>query len=874
MKSNEIREKFLSFFEEKGHKRYPSSSLIPDDPTLLLTTAGMVQFKPYFLGLLPAPHTRITTVQKCARTSDIERVGETARHLTFFEMLGNFSIGDYYKEEAIEWACEFLFERMGLDRSRFWATIYLDDEEAYKIWSEKMGFPDERIVRLGEDDNFWAAGPTGPCGPCSELIVDRGEQFGCGSPDCKPGCDCDRFLEIWNLVFMQYERDEQGNLHPLPRKNIDTGMGLERIAMLMQKKDSVFETDLLRPILDAVTESTGAHLGHSEETDRALKVITDHIKAATFLIADGVFPANEGRGYVLRRLIRRAVRFSRMLEVEDAYLYRVTDVVKENFGDQYPELKENSSLITELVKKEEEKFLRVIDRGSELLEEEMKKASKTREISGEIVYRLYDTYGFPPELTREIALEKGYSVDEEGFKKALEEAREKSRSTWKGREFSYDPGVYSQVASKYKVEFVGYEKDEAETEILALLKKGKEISEAAEGDEVEVVIASTPFYPESGGQVADTGTITGDEFELEVIDVQKPVNELIVHFARVKKGKVNAGARVIAMIDSARRRDTERNHTATHILQWALRLVLGDFVKQSGSYVSPDYFRFDYPYEEPLTREQLYRIEELVNAKIAENHPVRKYETTLQHAREIGAIALFGEKYGEYVRVVEVGNFSRELCGGTHVNQTSEICLFKILSERSIGSGMRRIEAVTGRAAMRHVSEELKKLDELTELLKTDRTRLVKRVEELLDENKKLRKSKITGEKESLRDIFNHLKNNSITAGKTVILKYMSENQHSLKELKELVDLARENLNSFALVAGAVKENKAAFFVALSRDLVENGINAVEIVRQAATHINGGGGGTPRLAEAGGRNVEGLPKALDEAIRLLKESIE
>lgn len=877
MKSSEIREVFLKYFEENGHLRLPSSSLIPDDPTLLLTAAGMVQFKPYFLNLAKPPSTRITTCQKCVRTSDIERVGETARHLTFFEMLGNFSFGDYYKKEAIGFAVDFLFNRMKLDRDKFWVTIYEDDDEAYEIWNKDFGFPEERIVRLGKEDNFWEAGPVGPCGPCSELIIDRGEKYGCGKENCMPGCDCDRFLEVWNLVFMQYNKNEDGSLTPLPKKNIDTGMGLERISLIKQGVESVFETDLLYPLIKTIETLSGIEYEKNIDVKRSFRIIADHIKASVFLIADGVIPSNEGRGYVLRRLIRRALRYSYKLgDIENLLSILAREVIS-NFHQIYPELRENEKFIFGQLEAEEKKFISLMERGLSIIDEELSKIKKAglKVLPTEIAFKLYDTYGFPVELTAEIAAENGISVDLNDFQKMLEAHKEESRKGWKTRKYVFDKGFYHKLAEKLgETEFTGYEKIEDEADLLMIVKNGKEVDYLKEGEEGELILSTTPFYPEGGGQVGDIGTIEAVEgkFVFEVTDTQRPTETIIVHIGRVVRGTAEKGLRVKASVDRIRRLNTERNHTATHLLHWALRLVLGEGVKQSGSFVGPDYFRFDFPFDRPLNRSEIEKIENLVNKKIAEGHPVRKYETTYDYAREIGAIALFGEKYGEYVRVVESGDFSKELCGGTHVRNTSEISLFIITSERSIGSGLRRIEAITGERAIEYALSRIRTVKEVSEMLSVAEDLCYKAVEELKKELDNLKETLDQTKKKERRKHFLELIENAEKLGDTLIVKAIFDSV-PLKELKEIVDLLRARKNEYICAVGTKSAGKAQFYVALSDSLVSSGVNAADVIKEAAKLIKGGGGGTPNMAEAGGRDESSLEDALNLAIRIIKSKL-
>lgn len=878
MKSSEIRKAFLDFFKKKDHLILPSSSLVPDDPTLLLTAAGMVQFKPYFLNLAEPPHKRIATVQKCVRTSDIERVGETARHLTFFEMLGNFSFGDYYKKEAIGFAFEFLFDVLKLDRDDFWVTVYEEDDETYEIWSRDFGFPEERIVRLGKEDNFWEAGPVGPCGPCSELIVDRGEKYGCQKPDCKPGCDCDRFLEIWNLVFMQFNRNEDGSLTPLPKKNIDTGMGLERISLLMQQVSTVFETDLLFPIVSEVSALTGVSYGSEPSTDRSLRIIADHLKASAFLLADGVIPSNEGRGYILRRLIRRSLSHLKKLGYEGVASATISERVISLFGDIYPEVSDNREFIINMISAEERRFLNVLERGLAMLEDELKKLRESQSsiLSGYAAFKLYDTYGFPVELTVELASEEGFGVDLDEFNKLVEESRKTSRESWKAKKYTFDARLYDALVKEFgQVDFTGYFKDEDEADLIALIKGNSVVDLAEKDEEVDVILNQTPFYPEGGGQIGDRGVIysVDGEFEIEISDTQQPVRGMIVHRGRVTKGTAKKGSRVKASIDRLRRRNTERNHTSTHLLHWALRVVLGEGVKQSGSFVGPDYFRFDFPLERPLSNEEMSKIERLVNQKIAEAHPVRKYETTIDYARQIGAIALFGEKYGEKVRVVEIGDFSRELCGGTHVNSTSEISVFLIRSERSIGSGLRRIEAITGARAIEEILEMRSLQKEIEEMLDARGADVKSLISVVIEENEKLKNMIQNLNEKGIQEEMNRALKNAVDFKGVKLVRFLKTGI-KLKDLKELVDRARSQFDEYAVVAGTVYEGKPSFFVALSEGLVKKGLNASEVARRAAKVIGGGGGGSNRIADAGGKDPEKIEAALEEAVTAIKELLQ
>jgi alanyl-tRNA synthetase len=866
LQSSEIRESFLKFFEKKAHKRLPSSSLIPDDPTLLLTAAGMVQFKPYFLGKAKPPYTRITTCQKCVRTSDIEMVGKTARHLTFFEMLGNFSFGDYYKKEAINWAWEFVTEYLKIDPKRLWVTIYYKDEEASDIWQKEVGVPSSRIVGLGEDDNFWAAGPTGPCGPCSEIIFDRGEKYGCGKPDCKVGCDCDRYLELWNLVFMELERDEKGNLKPLPRKNIDTGMGLERAALVKQEAESVFQTDLFSPLSQRLNEFLGSE---SDEVSR--RIILDHSRAAAFLISDGVIPSNEGRGYVLRRIIRRAVMHARKMGVEESFLGPLAEVLVKEMGSIYPELKENQKFILNLVQAEEERFSRTLEQGLRILEEKLSTLSQGEKVPGKTIFELYDTYGFPFELTKEIAGEKGFLLDEKDFQRLLEEQKERSRREWMERERGESD--FAPFLKEYpETEFLGYSELEVEGKVLALIKGEGLVEELKEGEEGGVLLDRTPFYAEMGGQVGDKGKLSSEKLLFEVVDTQAPLPNLHLHLGKVKKGTIRVGEAVKAQVDVRRRKRIARNHTATHLLHWALRLVLGEHVRQAGSLVSADGFRFDYSHFKAPTEEELEKIEVLVNQKVIEDHPVKAYVTSLEHAKEIGAIALFGEKYGEFVRVLEVGNFSRELCGGTHIHSTGEIGLFKIVSEESIGANLRRIEAKTGDVAFDWVRSREKILKEISKILKSKLEDIPKKVKSLIKETHEL-KSKLKKLKE---DLLKSLAEEALFEVETVDSISVLAKRFQIDEpddLRILADYLREGKREGAYLLGGACGGRAYLLMVATSEAIKKGINAKEVIGEVAKIIKGGGGGRENFAQAGGKEVNSLPEALEKGLRLIKDKL-
>ena len=869
MNSAEIRESFLTFFESKGCVRQPSSSLIPDDPSLLLTTAGMVQFKPVFLGVKSLGFTRATTVQKCVRTTDIDIIGTTGRHHSFFEMLGNFSFGDYFKSEASAWAWEYSTAVLGLDPEKIWISIYEDDDEAEAIWVNEVGFPAERIVRMGAKDNFWSAGPTGPCGPCSELYYDQGPDVGCGSGECAPGCDCDRFLEYWNLVFMQYNRAEDGTLTPLPRQNIDTGMGLERIAGILQGVHSNYETDILRSLMSLAEEITGASYGHDDKTDTSLRIIADHARAVTFLIADGVIPNNEGRGYVLRRLLRRAVRHGRLLGVEDAFLTRLIDRVIELMGDSYPEIVEHHELINQIVGSEEERFGATLRQGESFLNAELAAlaASGLNVLDGRTAFTLHDTYGFPFELTAEIAAENGVEVDVDAFTVEMEAQRDRARAATKDESWSSYGGAFSDIAkAEGATEFVGYEFDTAETTIVGMVADGASVERIEPGMRAELVLKRTPFYGEQGGQVGDTGVIetaAGARFVVE--DTKIPQAGTVSHMGVLEGAAISTGDPVTATIDIMRRERIRRNHTATHLLHWALRLVLGDHAKQAGSFVRPDRLRFDFTHFEAMTLEQLGKVERLVNAKIFENHPVRAYETSITSAREAGVTALFGEKYGEFVRVLEIGNFSKELCGGTHVGRTSEIGLLKIASESGVGANLRRIEAVTSFDAFEYLVREESELLAVADALKVARLDVAERVVTLVARSKQLEVESDRVRQHVSEDSIDDLLADVVDAGYPLLVTRVPALASS--GLRNLADTARSRMGGGAVVFATTdaETGKVLLIAAGSDAAVEAGFRADDVVKAMAAVVGGRGGGKPAMAQGGGDDVAAIDKALTVA---------
>lgn len=859
---NQIRKEFIEFFKKKNHKHFESASLIPDDPSLLLTVAGMVPFKPYFLGQKEAPYPRITTYQKSIRTNDLENVGRTARHHTFFEMLGNFSFGDYFKEEAIVWSWEFVTEVLGLDKDKLWVSVFTTDDEAEQIWIEKCNFPKERIVRLGEDENWWAAGPTGSCGPCSEIHVDLGPAYG-GDENSKLGDEGtdNRFIEIWNLVFTEWNRMEDGSLQPLPKKNIDTGAGLERVTAMVQGKPNNFETDLLFPLVEEAGRLTGAKYGEDKEKDFSLKVITDHSRAVTFLINDGVVPSNEGRGYVLRRILRRAVRHGRLLGQSELFLYKMVDKVVEIMNEAYPDLNDNLEHIKKVVKIEEEKFSRTLDQGIQLVNQEIEKVKSEggKKLSGEITFKLYDTYGFPYELTEEICEEKGVEVSREEFEAKMEEQKEKARSA---REVVMEKGQDSFIEEFYDkygtTKFVGYETLK-ETAKLLSIREGKD-------GKTLMIFDVTPFYGESGGQAADTGVISGNGFEGKVVDVQKQKG-IFTHTVEVIKGEAKEGAEYLLEVDEMNRVATAKNHTATHLLHKALREVLGAHVQQAGSLVNGQRLRFDFNHYEAMTAEEIEKVENLVNEKIAESLCVTVRDMSMDEAKKEGAMALFGDKYGDIVRVVKVDDFSIELCGGTHIDNIAKIGLFKIESESGVAAGVRRIEAVTGLGAYELVKRMERTLKEIAKTVKADEANVVERVEkmtETLRENSKeieSLKAKITNyEAGSLNDAAEEIN------GVKVVIKTFKDK--TAEELRQMVDSLKDKLGSCVVVL-ASGEDKAIFAVGVTKDLIGKA-KAGNLVKEAAQIAGGNGGGRPDFAQAGGKDASKIEEAVAKVRETLK----
>ena len=874
MTSDEIRRAFLSYFEERGHQLVRSSSLVPkNDPTLLFTNAGMVQFKRVFLTEETRDYKRAVTSQKCVRAggkhNDLENVGKTARHHTFFEMLGNFSFGDYFKKEAIGMGWDLLIHQWGLPLERMWITIYYEDNEAFELWRE-IGVPAERIVRMGEKDNFWAMGETGPCGPCSEIVIDQGEGLGCGRADCGVGCDCDRFLELWNLVFMQFNRDSEGKLHPLAKPCIDTGMGLERVAAILQGVKSNFETDLFIPIIKGMETLSSVPYGRNSQSDISMRVIADHSRAATFLINDGVLPSNEGRGYVLRRIMRRAMRHGKMLGIKGPFLHQTSSKVVDLMKGAYPELRESQDFVSKVIQNEEERFSETLDSGLKILREEMDRLQKEGKkiLSGEVAFRLYDTFGFPLDLTTDILQEERMSFDEEGFRIQMEGQRQKSKQAWQGIGEEKIKEIYRRLAGEgVQTSFIGYEETQSDSKILKLIKGDKAVPFAIEGDEVEVITEKSPFYGEAGGQVGDRGLIFHEGFSLEVEDTLRPMEELIVHQGRVKRGVVKEGMEAALRVDVNRRRATALNHTATHLLQAVLREVLGDHVHQAGSLVSPDRLRFDFTHFAAIEEEDLERIEGQVNQKIRENLKVETKIMLLEEALQTGAMALFGEKYGDKVRVVKVADFSMELCGGTHTSRTGDIGLFIIMNETGVAAGVRRMEALTGEGAYQSIKEEERELRKAAFSLKSSPGEISSKVERLLQRQRELeREIQSFQDKISHQEILDLL--HFVREVKGVKLLSARVDGKNPKRLREFVDQVKEKMGSGIILLGSHGEDKVSLIMGVTADLTHR-FNANDLIKKIAIHVRGTGGGRPDFAQAGGTDF----KKLDEALKAIDDLI-
>jgi alanyl-tRNA synthetase len=866
---NELREMYLSFFEGKGHLRLPSFSLVPvNDPSILLINAGMTPLKPYFSGLEKPPNKRVTTCQKCIRTPDIENVGKTSRHGTFFEMLGNFSFGDYFKKEAIPWAWEFMTKTLEIPEELLYVSIYEEDDEAFDIWNKDVGLPPEKIFRMGKEDNFWEHG-TGPCGPCSEIYFDRGPDKGCGKPDCTVGCECDRFIEVWNNVFTQFDKQEDGTYLPLKNKNIDTGMGLERLACVVQGVDNIFEVDAIRAILDEVCAKAGVEYGKDYKKDVSIRVITDHARSVTMMVSDGILPSNEGRGYVLRRLLRRAARHGRLLGIKDLFLAGIADKVIDCFGDAYPNLKEKQDYIRKVISLEEERFYATIDQGTSILEGYMEQARKdgSNTLTGEMVFKLHDTYGFPLDLTREIASEKVIAIDEEGFHQEMAKQKAKAREAFKSREGSaWEKDLFAGTENNVPTEFVGYEEYESEAKILYIIRDNTLVESAQQDDQVTLILDRTPFYAESGGQVGDTGIISNDSFKMEVTSCHKTSDDKYLHIGKVISGSVMVGDRIKASIDAEKRLATARNHTATHLLHKALKKILGDHVNQAGSLVTPERLRFDFTHFSSIEPEQLDMIEDQVNGKILENIPVSVEEMPVEEAKKAGAVALFGEKYKDTVRVVSVGAYSKELCGGTHLKSTGQAGLLKILGESGISAGVRRIEALTGFNAISYFRNREDMLKKAADAAKSTPEELHHKIENLSDEIKLLKKDIEQLNSKLLRSSLDSIiADAQEVKGFKVVAAKMGD--MDMNALRNASDSIKDKLGSGVVILASSKDQKVNLIVSATPDAVSSGVHSGQIIKEAAAACGGGGGGRPDMAQAGGKN----PAGIDEALKIARQ---
>ena len=873
---NELRRMFLEFFESKDHLKMKSFSLVPhNDNSLLLINSGMAPLKPYFTGQEIPPRRRVTTCQKCIRTGDIENVGKTARHGTFFEMLGNFSFGDYFKTEAIHWSWEFLTEVVGLDPYRLYPSVYEDDDEAFKIWEKEIGIAPERITRLGKEDNFWEHG-AGPCGPCSEIYYDRGEKYGCGKPDCKVGCDCDRFMEIWNDVFTQFENDGHNHYTELEQKNIDTGMGLERLACVVQNVDSMFDIDTLKALRDHVCQMAGVTYQQDDATDVSIRVITDHIRSVCFMISDGIMPSNAGRGYVLRRLLRRACRHGRLLGIAPGFLTELAQTVIDGSKDGYPELEEKQEFIKKVIRKEEEQFDKTIDQGlgilAEMKENMVKEGVKT--LSGSDAFKLYDTYGFPIDLTKEILEEEGMAVDEDGFKAAMEVQREQARKMRKTTNYmGADVTVYESIDPSITSKFVGYDHLEYESKITVLTTEEEVVDALSDGEKGTLFVEETPFYATSGGQEADNGIIRCADGEFVVEDVVKLLGGKIGHVGYMRKGMMKVGDTVSLSVEPEKRKLSARNHSATHLLQKALRTVLGTHVEQAGSFVNEERLRFDFSHFSPMTPEEIQKVEDLVNESISNSLPVIIKNMPIEEARKTGAQALFGEKYGDIVRVVNMGDYSIEFCGGTHVSNTGEIGAFKILSESGVAAGVRRIEALTSKGLIRYYNELEHKMQEAAKLLKATPDNLIEKIGHLQTEAKELHseveslKSKLA--KDAMGDVMDQVE--EVNGMKVLAVRV---NGVDMNGLRELGDQLKTKLGEGVVVIASETDGKVSLMATVTDGAQKAGAHAGNLIKGIAALVGGGGGGRPNMAQAGGKNPAGIPDALAKVKEVVAEQIQ
>lgn len=872
MTGNDIRDRFLKYFNEKNHAIVGSSSLLPqDDPTLLYTNAGMNQFKDVFLGDEKRDYNRACSSQKCVRAggkhNDLENVGVTARHHTFFEMLGNFSFGDYFKEEAIEFGWDFLTKEMGLPVDKLFVSVFEDDDEAFDIWRDKMGLPESKILRMGEKDNFWSMGDTGPCGPCSEIHIDQGPEVGCQRPDCDPYCDCDRHLELWNLVFMQFDRSTDGTMTPLPKPSIDTGMGLERVSAVVQGVQSNYDTDLIKPILEYIADLCGKTYGEDEKNDTSMRVIADHSRSTTFLIGDGVIPSNEGRGYVLRRIMRRAMRHARMLGLTEVSFYKVCEFVVDFMKGHYIELLDKKSYISKMVKFEEERFGKTLDSGLKVIENLLETYASNKSIPGAEIFKLYDTYGFPIDLLEDIAEDNGFSLDHPGFNAEMKAQQERAKKAWSGSGDDTVATVYKQMMNNTQSTFDGYDKLYLDSKVLAVVKDNTEVNSAATGDSVGIILETTPFYPEGGGQMGDAGKLTAEGLTINITNTIKFGDDLIVHQGDVVNGTVSKNQVLQAAVDENTRNATEKNHSATHLLHKALQMVLGDHVRQAGSLVGPDRLRFDFNHFTGITQDEIAKVETIVNEQIQQNTEVAKSFKSIDDALQDGVMALFGEKYGEEVRVVTMGEFSKELCGGCHIEATGDIGTFKILSEASVAAGVRRIEAATGMNAIDQVIANDAILKNLSVALKTQPQELAAKVSDLFQQLKNSEK-----EIQKLKDLLNsgkadELLDNVKEINGVKVLAVRLDNT-DLDALRNFSDTAKDKIKSGIVLIGSVNGDKLTFICSVTKDLIKT-YQAGKLVKEVAAVTGGGGGGRPDMAQAGGKDITKVDEALEHIYSLI-----
>jgi len=878
MTGDELRKKFLDYFEERGHIQVPSCPLVPrNDPSLLFTNAGMVQFKNIFLGEEKWETQRAVSVQKCVRAggkhNDLEMVGRTTRHHTFFEMLGNFSFGDYFKKDAIKYGWDFLTNVVGLPKNKLYVSVYEDDNEAFDLWSHEIGIPTNHIIRLGKKDNFWSMGNTGPCGPCSEIYIDQGSRVGCGKPTCTVGCDCDRYLEIWNLVFMQYSRDESGKLTPLPSPCIDTGMGLERLTAIVQGKFSNYDCDLLMDIIKEVCKVTGKPYGSDSDHDISIRVIADHARATAFLIGDGVLPSNEGRGYVVRRVIRRALRHGKLLEQKDPFFFYITDHVVNVFSNTYPDLKQHSTFIHRVVQNEETSFTNTLNYGAQRMEEILNCARKENldYLPGKEIFKLYDTFGFPMDLAEEYAKDNGLRLDMDGFNNSMQEQKEKAMASWKGSgEKAIAPFFKKFMKEGKPTRFLGYDTTSAKGQVIAILKNFEPTDSANEGEKVDLLMDQTPFYGESGGQIGDSGIAFNESTHLSIKNSTNPIPELIIHEAKIIRGVLKISDTLTLEVAPEKRTETALNHSATHLLHAALKEILGDHVKQAGSLVTVDRLRFDYTHFSPLTPREKNQIEEKVNEKIRDNLNVETRELALEQAIKEGAMALFGEKYGHDVRVVSMGEFSKELCGGTHTSATGNIGLFKITSEGGIASGVRRIDAVAGKAAYLKIQDEINILTSIRSILKVQPEEEVSRIKKLLNKSKEMEKELINLKEKLVSGKGSDLHSEIEKIGSTSLLVKQFHGMDA-KTLRSFIDSAKNQIESGVVVVGSSSNEKVLLAAGVTKDL-EGRFHAGNILKEIATIVGGSGGGRPDMAQAGGTKIEKLGEAMERAKEIIRNT--